>query len=76
MANSWTKAFTAGIPSYQKDTQALSLNVLVAAGFRKSYESRGSLQTVFDHIILLMLVPFRGLNHGSCTSGHHVPERY
>lgn len=73
MARSWTSASTAGIPSYQKDTRTLSLNVLAAAGFRKSYDFRGSaepmvdeiggyrdsLQTVLDNIILLMLVPFR-----------------
>ncbi|KAI1471097.1 putative cytochrome P450 [Daldinia caldariorum] len=75
MVNSWTSASTAGIPSYQKDTRALSLNVLAAAGFRKSYDFcgsdepvadeigsyRDSLQTVLDNIILLMLVPFNVL---------------
>ncbi|KAI0386948.1 putative cytochrome P450 [Hypomontagnella monticulosa] len=73
MVHSWTGA--AGIPSYQKDTRTLSLNVLAAAGFRKSYDFRGSaepamdevgsyrdsLQTVLDNIILLLLVPFRFL---------------
>ncbi|KAI1775345.1 putative cytochrome P450 [Hypoxylon cercidicola] len=75
MVHSWTRASTAGIPSYQKDTRTLSLNVLAAAGFQKSYDFRGSaepvideigsyrdsLQTVLDNIILLMLVPFRVL---------------
>ncbi|KAI0024460.1 putative cytochrome P450 [Xylariomycetidae sp. FL0641] len=76
----WTQASSSpsgGIPSYPKDTRTLSLNVLAAAGFRKSYEFRGSaepdvgnddaanyrdaLQTVLDNIILLMLLPFRAL---------------
>lgn len=75
MVQSWTRASAAGIPSYQKDTRTLSLNVLAAAGFQKSYDFRGSsepivdelgsyrdsLQTVLDNIILLMLVPFRVL---------------
>ncbi|KAI0539582.1 cytochrome P450 [Xylaria digitata] len=61
-----------GISSYQKDTRALSLNVLAATGFGKTYDFRAStepqddevggyrdsLQTVLDNIILLMLVPF------------------
>lgn len=75
MVHSWAGASTAGIPSYQKDTRTLSLNVLAAAGFRKSYDFRGSaepvvdeiggyrdsLQTVLDNIILLVLIPFRVL---------------
>lgn len=75
MVDSWASASAAGIQSYQKDTRTLSLNVLAAVGFRKSYDFRGSaepavdeigsyrdsLQTVLDNIILLMLVPFRVL---------------
>ncbi|KAI0166897.1 putative cytochrome P450 [Hypoxylon sp. FL1284] len=73
MVHSWTGASAAGIPSYQKDTRTLSLDVLAAAGFRKSYNFHGSsepmvddigsyrdsLQLVLDNIILLLLVPFR-----------------
>ncbi|KAI0190105.1 cytochrome P450 [Astrocystis sublimbata] len=74
MLRSWDDASANGgcIASYQKDTRALSLNLLAATGFGKSYDFRGStepqidevggyrdsLQTVLDHIILLMLVPF------------------
>ncbi|OTB07871.1 hypothetical protein M426DRAFT_317762 [Hypoxylon sp. CI-4A] len=75
MVQSWTRASATGIPSYQKDTRTLSLNVLAATGFQKLYDFRGSsepiiddvgsyrdsLQTVLDNIILLMLVPFRVL---------------
>ncbi|KAI0513196.1 cytochrome P450 [Xylaria bambusicola] len=75
MLRSWVTASTDGIASYQKDTRALSLNVLAATGFGKSYDFRGStepqiddeggyrdaLQTVLDNIILLMLVPFNVL---------------
>ncbi|CAG9974743.1 unnamed protein product [Clonostachys byssicola] len=72
---SWTKFADAGIPSYQRDTRTLSLNVLAAVGFGKPYdfrvstepsvdeigEYRDSLQTVLDNIILLLIVPFRVL---------------
>ncbi|KAL9108133.1 MAG: hypothetical protein Q9227_007110 [Pyrenula ochraceoflavens] len=72
MLHSCTKASEAGIPSVQKDTRTLSLNVLAATGFRKSYEFHGSteqivggaggyrdsLQTVLDNVILLMLIPY------------------
>ncbi|KAI3392482.1 hypothetical protein diail_5646 [Diaporthe ilicicola] len=76
MLQYWTAVSAgAGIESYQKDTRTLSLNVLAAAGFRKSYDFRGSaepsidkiggyrdsLQTVLDNIILLMLIPARFL---------------
>ncbi|KAG8162982.1 hypothetical protein KVR01_007460 [Diaporthe batatas] len=75
MLHSWTRSSSAGIDSYQKDTRMLSLNVLAAVGFRKSYDFRGSaepsndeigsyrdsLQTVLDNIILLMLIPARYL---------------
>ncbi|XDG07063.1 hypothetical protein ABKA04_006678 [Annulohypoxylon sp. FPYF3050] len=73
LLHSWSRIYSTGIPSYQKDTRTLSLNVLAAAGFRKSYDFRSSaepatdeigsyrdsLQTVLDNIILLMLIPFR-----------------
>ncbi|KAI0897019.1 hypothetical protein F4806DRAFT_495526 [Annulohypoxylon nitens] len=73
LLHSWSHIYSTGIPSYQKDTRTLSLNVLAAAGFRKSYDFRSSaepaadeigsyrdsLQTVLDNIILLMLIPFR-----------------
>ncbi|KAF2964629.1 hypothetical protein GQX73_g8934 [Xylaria multiplex] len=72
MLRSWAASSIDGIPSYQKDTRALSLNVLAATGFGKKYDFcastepqadevggyRDSLQTVLDNIILLMLVPF------------------
>ncbi|KAM4054659.1 cytochrome p450 [Hirsutella rhossiliensis] len=79
MLRSWTgdSAAVAGIPSVQKDTRTLSLNVLAATGFHKSYDFHGSadgpvvddeagsyrdaLQTVLDNSILLILVPFRYL---------------
>ncbi|CAH0038150.1 unnamed protein product [Clonostachys solani] len=75
MLASWTKFAGAGIPSYQRDTRTLSLNVLAAVGFGKPYDFRGStepsvdeigeyrdsLQTVLDNIILLLIVPFRVL---------------
>lgn len=75
MLHSWTRVPATGIESYQKDTRTLSLNVLAAVGFRKSYDFHGSaepspddigsyrdsLQTVLDNIILLMLIPARYL---------------
>lgn len=75
MLKSWTSFSEAGIPSYQRDTRTLSLNVLTAIGFGKLYDFRGStepvideigeyrdsLQTVLDNIILLLVVPFRVL---------------
>ncbi|KND94617.1 Cytochrome P450 3A11 [Tolypocladium ophioglossoides CBS 100239] len=44
MLRSWTgdSAVAAGIPSVQKDTRTLSLNVLAATGFSKSYDFHGS----------------------------------
>ncbi|KAH9905463.1 cytochrome P450 [Xylariomycetidae sp. FL2044] len=73
MLRSWLLAGVEGIPSMQRDTRTLSLNVLAATAFRKSYEFRGSvdgltdesgsyrdsLQTVLDSIIPLMLIPHR-----------------
>ena len=75
MLQSWTQGAGAGAQSFAKDTRTLSLNVLAATGFRRSYEFRSSseidsgevityrdaLQTVLDNAILLMLVPFRVL---------------
>lgn len=73
MLRSWTDAaqVTSGIKSMQRDTRTLSLNVLAATGFRKSYDFQGSdddlmgeassyrnaLQTVLDNAILIMIVP-------------------
>ena len=74
MLNSWTSRVEPGIPSVAKDTRTLSLNVLAATGFRRSYKFRGSnqpgtdeaartyrdaLQMVLDNAIFLMLVPPR-----------------
>jgi cytochrome P450 len=75
MLTSWTSFADAGIPSYQRDTRMLSLNVLAGVGFGEYYEFRGStepvvdkigeyrdsLQTVLENIILLLIVPFRVL---------------
>ncbi|KAI1320989.1 cytochrome P450 [Xylariaceae sp. FL0255] len=84
MLRSWLSA-TGGVPSIQKDTRTLSLNVLASTAFRKSYEFRGSadaqkgdlssgyrdsLQTVLDNIIPLMLVPHRLLR------GPFVPKSW
>lgn len=46
----WTGTNATGIPSYQRDTRTLSLNVLAAAGFRKSYDFRGSAEPTIDEI--------------------------
>ncbi|RYP60463.1 hypothetical protein DL771_010512 [Monosporascus sp. 5C6A] len=84
MLRSWASAAEAGIPSMQKDTRTLSLNILASTGFRKSYDFHGSadpaideegsyrdsLQTVLDNIILLMLVPYRLL------TGPMVPKSW
>ena len=73
MLQSWTSSAEPGIPSIAKDTRTLSLNVLAATGFRRSYKFRSSsqpgtdearsyrdaLQTVLDNAIFLMLVPRR-----------------
>lgn len=72
MLSTWIETPGACISSVQKDTRTLSLNVLAAIGFQKSYEFRSSsstdseasesfrdaLQTVLDNVILLMLVPY------------------
>ncbi|KAL9125818.1 MAG: hypothetical protein Q9217_005038 [Psora testacea] len=73
MLQSWTDSAKPGIPSVAKDTRTLSLNVLAATGFKRSYKFRSSnesgtdvkvtyrdaLQTVLDNAIFLMLVPPR-----------------
>ena len=73
MLQSWTSGVETQIPSVAKDTRTLSLNVLAATGFRRSYKFRSSsqrgtneaqtyrdaLQTVLDNAILLMLIPPR-----------------
>lgn len=70
MINSWTMNGGPLKSNFAKDTRTLSLNVLAATGFRKSYTFRGSihpgtdearsyrdaLQTVLDNSILLMLL--------------------
>ncbi|KXX78218.1 Cytochrome P450 3A13 [Madurella mycetomatis] len=72
MIRYWTGVSGAGIPSVQRDTRTLSLNVLAATAFRKSYGFRGSsepsiddtgsyrdaLQTVLDGVIPLMMIPY------------------
>lgn len=73
MLKSWTSSAEPRISSVAKDTRTLSLNVLAATGFRRSYKFRSSsqpgtdearsyrdaLQTVLDNAIFLMLVPPR-----------------
>lgn len=73
MLQSWIASAEPGIASVAKDTRTLSLNVLAATGFRRSYKFRSSsepgndeagtyrdaLQTVLDNAIFLMLVPSR-----------------
>ena len=73
MLRSWTSNSESDRSSVAKDTRTLSLNVLAATGFRRSYKFRSSiqpgtdearsyrdaLQTVLDHSIFLMLVPRR-----------------
>jgi cytochrome P450 len=70
MIDTWVNADDTGIASIAKDTRTLSLNVLAATGFRRSYKFRGStepmsdeassyrdaLQTVLDNVIMLMLI--------------------
>lgn len=73
MLQAWTLSNVSGIPSVAKDTRTLSLNVIAATGFHRSYKFRSSnqsatdeagtyrdaLQTVLDNVIVLMLVPRR-----------------
>ena len=76
MLRSWSCQDSDGIQSVQKDTRTLSLNVLAATGFRKSYDFRSSaetasqdeavsyrdaLQTVLDNAILIMIIPYKYL---------------
>lgn len=72
MLESWTGPAIQHIPSFAKDTRTLSLNVLAATGFRRSYKFRSAnepatdadqagsyrdaLQTVLDNIIMLMIL--------------------
>ncbi|KAM7214819.1 Cytochrome P450 [Rhypophila decipiens] len=42
MMRSWDRASSDGIPSMQKDTRTLSLNVLASIGLRKSYPFHGT----------------------------------
>lgn len=63
----------AGIVSVQDDMRRISLNVLAATGFRKSYDFQGpqsiqeetsyraALQTILDNAIPLMLIPYQVL---------------
>ncbi|KAF2967255.1 hypothetical protein GQX73_g6347 [Xylaria multiplex] len=75
MLRYWSLAGESGVPSMQRDTRTLSLNVLASAAFRKSYPFHGSnnprideasnyrdsLQTILDNIVPLMLIPYRFL---------------
>lgn len=78
MLQVWADPATQHVPSISKDTRTLSLNVLAATGFRRSYkfrsakETRGkldeagsyrdALQTVLDHCIMLMIISPRLLS--------------
>ncbi|KAI0536631.1 cytochrome P450 [Xylaria digitata] len=84
MLRYWSSAGESGIPSMQRDTRTLSLNVLASTAFRKSYSFHGSanpqtdeassyrdsLQTVLDNIVPLMLIPYRLL------ASPLIPERW
>ncbi|KAF2028304.1 cytochrome P450 [Setomelanomma holmii] len=75
MIKSWTSS--SSIKSFAKDTRTLSLNVLAATGFRRSFSFqaaaagvektdvassyRDALSTVLDNVIILMLLPYRYL---------------
>jgi cytochrome P450 len=80
MLSSWTKASEQSITGFNsvgKDTRTLSLNVLAATGFRRSFSFRSSseigtesdlassyreaLSVVLDNVILLLLIPYRYL---------------
>jgi hypothetical protein len=77
MTKSWLSS-TNAIHSFSKDTRTLSLNVLAAAGFRRSFNFksasdevegtevassyRDALSAVLDNVILLMLVPYSYLS--------------
>lgn len=69
MLDVWASEGSNEISSVSKDTRTVSLNVLAAIGFRKSYpfrtaqdqsgpaNYRDSLQTILDNAILLMVAP-------------------
>ncbi|TGO70367.1 hypothetical protein BOTNAR_0001g00420 [Botryotinia narcissicola] len=71
----WNQRSASQEISTAKDMRTLSLNVLAATGFRKSYQFRSSaqagtdeagsyrdaLQNVLDNVILIMFIPFRYL---------------
>ncbi|KAJ5726426.1 cytochrome P450 [Penicillium malachiteum] len=69
MLDVWAGEESSEITSVSKDTRTVSLNVLAATGFRKSYPFRSvqeqdgpasyrdSLQTILDNAILLMVAP-------------------
>lgn len=73
MLQTWISSVEPGTSSIAKDTRTVSLNVLAATGFCRSYKFRSSslpgtdeagsyrdaLQTVLDNAILLMLIPPR-----------------
>jgi hypothetical protein len=79
MLASWTtpELSAGGFNSVGKDTRTLSLNVLAATGFRRSFSFRSSseksadidlassyreaLSIVLDNVILLLLIPYRYL---------------
>ena len=75
MLKAWCSVAGPEIPSFAVDTRTLSLNVLAATGFHRSYGFRSStyratdeaqsywsaLQTVLDNVIILMLIPPRFL---------------
>jgi hypothetical protein len=77
MIGAWLQTDTV-IKSFAKDTRTLSLNVIAATGFRKSFSFQSAndgvekvdatpsycdaLSTVLDNAIILMLVPYRYLS--------------
>lgn len=79
LIESWTKGNNKeGFSSTAKDTRTLSLNVMAACGFRRSFDFQGSseevsekgtysyrdaLQIVLDSAILLMLIPYQYLQY-------------
>jgi hypothetical protein len=78
MLESWTSKAIQHVPSISKDTRTLSLNILAATGFRRSYKFRSAneleketdeagsyrdaLQTVLDNIIMIMVISPRLLS--------------
>ena len=71
MLRSWTRYGRTGVPGVAMDTRMLSLDVLAATGFRRSYKFRSSqdpsvdeardyraaLKIVLDNALLLMMLP-------------------